>query len=325
MKSKIPYFLNFPKNFQEKNISAILKSVENGQNLQLVGLKGSGKSLIFRYLTSSQVIKNKFNIYSLDMNLIPEKNLSSVSDFIIRNLSPLDNQDDSFKKKTIVLVDSFENVEDISDSLLKIFKALTDKYRDYISFIFSVERPIDMKNSYWGKIEYISPLNQNDFDWFYSGLGGDNKSKKRIYSVSVGFMAIVKRLFEIVNSGGDLEEAINNPRINPHLLYQLELMKEGLQGNINYFDVPIYNTFISGIVTNKELTALENKAFQFLIKNSGLIIERDILIKEVWGEHASNDVADHALDQIIHRLKQKIEKDGYKLETIRGRGHRLQR
>ena len=323
MKSSIPYFPNFPKDFQKKSISAILKSVENGQNLQLVGLKGSGKSLVFRYLISSKVLKNKFNVYSLDMNLIPEKKLSTISDLITRLISPLEHQDDFINKKTIVLVDSFENVEDMSDSLLKIFKALTDKYRDYISFIFSVERPIDIKNSYWGNIEYISPLNQYDFDWFWNGLGGDKKYKSRIYEVSGGFMAIVKRLIEIVNSGGDLEEAINNPRSNPHLLYQLELMKEGLQGNKNYFDVPLYNNFLTGVKTNQELTSLENKAFQFLVKNKGIIIERDSLIKEVWGEYASNEIADHALDQVIHRLKQKIEKGGYKIETLRGRGHRL--
>jgi hypothetical protein len=178
---------------------------------------------------------------------------------------------------------------------------------------------------YWGKVEYVNPLAKNDFDWFWKGLGGDDKYKNKILNVSGGHMAIIKRLVELTKDGQDLDCVINNPRINPHLLYQLELMKEGLKGKNNYFEVPIYNTFLSGVETKRELTALENRAFQYLIKNIGMVVERDVLIKSVWDQNASADIADHALDQIIHRLKLKIVKDGYKLETVRGRGHRLRK
>ncbi len=325
MKSSRPYFLNFPPDFQKQNIDKILEAAEKGENIQFVGLKGSGKSLVFRFISTSLEIKNKYDIYSVDFNLIAERTSKAVSELLLSNLSVWEKKEKPFEKKTIILIDSFVNVENISDSLVKIFKAITDRHRDFISFVFSVERPINSGFSYWGNPEYLNLLSKSDFDWFWSGLNGKKEFKNKIYEASGGYMAIIKRIFEISNSNQNLDEVINNPRLNPHLLYQLELMKEGLKGKANYFDVPIYNTFINGVATNRELTALENKAFQFLINNKGIIIERDTLIKAIWGDYASNGIADHALDQIIHRLKQKIEKEGYKLETFRGRGHRLQK
>lgn len=323
MKSPIPYFRDFPKDFQKEIVDKVISVAESAKNLQFVGLKGSGKSLTFRYLLENSEIQKRFNVFQIDFNLVPEKTMSAVSSLVLQKLSQWEAKIDEFDKKTIILADTFENVVDIVD--VKVFNGISDRYRDYLSFIFSMERPICDGNVYWGEMIYTRPLVKKDFDWFWKGLGGDTKYKEKIYKSSGGYMALIKRLFEIFNSGGNLEEAINNPRVNPHLLYQLELMKEGLRESNNYFDVPIFNTFMNGLSTKSELTSLENKAFQFLVNNKEMVVERDTLIKVVWGEHASNDVADHALDQVIHRLKQKIEKDGYKLETIRGRGHRLEK
>jgi len=325
MKSPLPYFLDFPKDFQKQIVEKIITIVSKSENVQLVGLKGSGKSLIFRAIPNLSYIVSKFDICNIDLSLISEKTPKAISEFLLNKLTEWESKENSFKRKTIILVDSFENIEDMSFSITSIFNGISNRYRDFISFVFSVERPIESNNRYWGKAILCPPLNETDYDWFWMGLGGKKEFKEIIYKISGGYMAIVKRLFEIVNSGGDLNEIIKNPRLNPHLLYQLELMKEGLKGRENYFDVPLYETFIKGTITNKELTASENRAFQFLISNKGVIIERDSLIKAIWGEHASVGIADHALDQIIHRLKSKIEKDGYKLETIRGRGHRLQK
>lgn len=136
-------------------------------------------------------------------------------------------------------------------------------------------------------------------------------------------MALIKRLNEIAKEGGDIDETIDNPRLNAHVNYQLELMKEGFKGNKNYFDVPIYNTFIAGGNFRTEFTKLENMALKYLNKNLNVIVDREDLIQTIWGEHASQNVADHALDQLIHRLKIKLKDKNIKLETIRGRGHRL--
>ena len=326
MKSTIPYFRSFPKDFKKDIVDKIISTAQQRKNLQLIGLKGSGKSLVFRYISLNPKIINNFNICQIDFNLIPEKSTAAISKLILEKMSQEEGRIESFEKKTIILADSFENITNIlDDSLIRIFKALSDRFRDYISFIFSVDRPIGKASIFWGEVAYMTPLSGSDFEWFWKGLGGKEEFKDKIYKASGGQMAIIKRLWEIASSGGNLDTVIENPRLNPHLLYQLELMKEGLGGNKNYFDVPIFETFMKGVQFGKELTALEFKAFRFLNENKGQIIDRENLITAVWGEHASRDVADHALDQLIHRLNNKLKNSdsSVSVETTRGRGHRL--
>lgn len=323
MKTSLPYFLKFPDDFYDSVVSKITDDISKGRNIQLVGLKGSGKSLLFRYILTSDKFELKFNIFRVDLNLIPERTVKACSELLLSELSKWTENQNNLAKKTIILVDSFENVYDLSNSLLSVFSGITNTYRDYISFVFSVERPIESNDVYWGKKVYLTPLSKSDFDWFWTGIGGVEKYKNKIYEASGGFMALIKRLNEIAKEGGNIDEAIDNPRLNAHVNYQLELMKEGLKGNKNYFDVPIYNTFISGGNFRTEFTKLENNALKYLNKNLNIIVDREDLIQAIWGEHASCDVADHALDQLIHRLKIKLKNKNMRLETVRGRGHRL--
>jgi len=323
MYSGIPYFRSFPADFRSAIVAKIIEASIKGKNIQLVGPRGSGKSLLFRYLKSEPTILKDFDVYELDLNLIHERAVGAIGKLILENLKDWESKKNVFKKKTIVLVDSFENVLGMEESqLVNVFYGLMNRYRDYITFVFSVPRPIESKNVFWGSTVFMTPLNKEEFEWFYKGLGGVAEHKKAIYTATNGYMGLIKRLHEIAEDGGDISAAIENPRINPHLLYQLELMKEGLGKNKNYYDVPIFNTFINGVKVGGELTALENKAFQYLVKNKGVIMDREDLITQVWGEKAL-DIADHALDQLIHRLKIKVALEGYKIETIKGRGHRL--
>lgn len=323
-KSAIPYFSQFPPDFREEVTDKIVSAAQKGRNLQLVGPKGSGKSLFFRYFSSNPRILGTFMIYRLDFNLLAERSVSAVSQLVLTEMKKWEISRQGSGKNLIVLADSFENIVDLlDDSLARVFKGVVDRFRGFISFVFSVERPIESGNPFWGEVFLMPPLSLSDFDWFWQGLGGKKKDKNKIYHAAGGNMALIKRLSEIASSPGNLDAVIENPRLNPHLLYQLELMKEGSRGKKNYFSVPIYETFLKGQQFGKELTALEYKAFCFLEKNQGKIVMRDDLIEVVWGEHASREVTDHALDQLMHRLKPKLAEKNLKLETIRGRGHRL--
>lgn len=325
MKLAVPYFRSFPKDFKKEIVANVITIARKGKNLQLVGLKGSGKSLLFRSISLNPKILDDFNIYQIDLNLIPERSIIAVSKLILEKVLQKENEIGSSNKKTIIFLDSFEGITDILDySLIRVLKGVSDRFRDYVSFIFSIEKPIEDSNAFWGEVVYMDPLTRSDFDWFWKGLGGKEKFREKIYQASGGFMALIKRLSEIASSKGDLDAVIENPRLNHHILYQLELMKEGLNGKSNYFEVPIFTNFMKGVSFGKELTKLEFKVLNFLTKNKGKIVDRASLIKAVWGEYASEDVADHALDQLIHRLNKKLKgSNSPVIETIRGRGHRL--
>lgn len=74
----------------------------------------------------------------------------------------------------------------------------------------------------------------------------------------------------------------------------------------------------------EKLSPSEFRLLRFLIKNSERICEKDELISAVWRDTQTlAGVSDQALDQIIYRLRKKIEDDPNHpthIQTIKGRG-----
>ena len=81
------------------------------------------------------------------------------------------------------------------------------------------------------------------------------------------------------------------------------------------------------IVISDELTSLEFKLLKFLIINKGKILAKEEIINFVWGEQKTTlGVTDQALDQLIFRLRKKIEGNPNRpkyILTIKGRGFRF--
>lgn len=323
MKSSLPYFLDFPKDFGRELEEAINKSGERGVNLQVVGLKGSGKSLMFRAILG----RNK-DIKYIDCNLLTEKYIDKLWNKGISG---------------ICLIDSFENIVGYDNNLVKKIMSIYDQNRDYVTFVFSVEREMVMKSSC--DTYYVKPLNKLETKWFVNGLAQFNNGVKdiiinKIIEVSGGCMAIIKRLYEAGAGGEDLEKLIDNPHLNSHLKYQLELMVEGLGKDKNdvealkkYYLVDEKGKFLSKVVENfmvqksrgrnENLTREEDKVMKLLEKNKNQICLREDLIGMIWGKNADLTISDHALDQLMHRLRNKLKNNGVEIETVRGRGYIL--
>lgn len=73
-----------------------------------------------------------------------------------------------------------------------------------------------------------------------------------------------------------------------------------------------------------KLTSLEFKFLSFLLDNENKMVQRDEIIKQVWSDTFSTaGVTDQALDQLVSRLRKKIEDDPNNptyIQTIKGRG-----
>lgn len=347
-KSNLPYFRDFPIDFRKDDINAISDAINKNFNLQFIGAKGSGKSLTFRAIKQLNIFKN-VEVFLIDFNLIPEKSSLSVLNLIwgamngwensnklsegeiVVNIQNKFNQIESRGKRILFLFDSFENLTDLKEKLiLNSLGSLIDSNRDLITCVFSLESPINEKIlGRFAQIYYVAMLSKADFEWFIGGLQDtygkqiDSKSKKLIFETSGGFMALVKRLFEIWESGENLEYLIQNPENNIHLRYQLDLISE----SENNLKVPILENYIKDIKSpNKNgdnLTVSEFKLLSYLGSTKGQICSREDIIFSLWGENASFDVSNHALDQLIHRLKKKLDETEMKIETVRGRGYRL--
>ncbi len=77
-------------------------------------------------------------------------------------------------------------------------------------------------------------------------------------------------------------------------------------------------------VISELLTAQEFRLVRFLLQNQGRIIERDELISAVWPDiKISEAISDEAIDQMVFRLRKKIEDEPAKpkyIQTVKGRG-----
>ncbi|HKC14924.1 MAG TPA: winged helix-turn-helix domain-containing protein [Patescibacteria group bacterium] len=81
-------------------------------------------------------------------------------------------------------------------------------------------------------------------------------------------------------------------------------------------------------ILSDNLTSSEFKLFKFLIENRNRILERQEIIESVWKDTKTRlGVTDQALDQLISRLRKKVEEDPNSpihLLTIKGRGFKFQ-
>lgn len=73
-----------------------------------------------------------------------------------------------------------------------------------------------------------------------------------------------------------------------------------------------------------QLTSSEFRLLKYLLHNEDRVIERDELINVVWGDNKSiAGITDQAVDQLIFRVRRKIEEDAnhpIHLQTVKGRG-----
>lgn len=80
-------------------------------------------------------------------------------------------------------------------------------------------------------------------------------------------------------------------------------------------------------IISELLSPQENRLLRFLIENQNRIVDREEIIQAVWPEaQAAEGVSDEAIDQMIFRLRQKIEDEPGKPQhvlTVKGLGFRF--
>lgn len=109
--------------------------------------------------------------------------------------------------------------------------------------------------------------------------------------------------------------------------YALEKNKLSAENKKIIFDQNSNEIKKGDLVISDKLTSSEFKLLQFLLLNSGKVLNREEIIKAVWKDTQSTaGVTDQALDQLIFRLRKKIEIDPNTptyIQTVKGRGFRF--
>ena len=121
-------------------------------------------------------------------------------------------------------------------------------------------------------------------------------------------------------------EKMTIPLFEEFILDQKQNLLRQTLGKIEY-DETSHEIKRGEITISEGLTSSEFKLLKFLIKNPEKILERDEVINAVWEDLSSTvGVSEQALDQLIFRLRKKIEENPNSpihIQTIKGRGFKF--
>lgn len=96
-----------------------------------------------------------------------------------------------------------------------------------------------------------------------------------------------------------------------------------LQDIIKIGDIEIdtkkHEVTASGEIVN--LTLKEYELLKRLMKNSNIVMTRDLLLEEIWGYDFDGET--RTVDVHVRTLRQKLGKSGERIETVRGVGYRM--
>ena len=96
-----------------------------------------------------------------------------------------------------------------------------------------------------------------------------------------------------------------------------------LQDFIKIGDIEIdtkkHEVTASGEIVN--LTLKEYELLKRLMKNSNIVMTRDLLLEEIWGYDFDGET--RTVDVHVRTLRQKLGKSGERIETVRGVGYRM--
>jgi hypothetical protein len=84
---------------------------------------------------------------------------------------------------------------------------------------------------------------------------------------------------------------------------------------------------IRGVEITPPLSAAQYSLLEILASNDGLVVSRESLIKQIWGQTEAANVSDQALDALVRRLRDRIaqlDKQHQYIVTVRGHGLRLE-
>ena len=305
-------FLDFPDNFQSEIFAKIFKSIDRSESVTIIAPPGTGKTLLLQLLSQ----KRPDAIY-LDLNGDWERNIWA-------------------QDKSVIILDHAENLTlpDFDKQSL-YFKAIREAKRDRVAFVFAISGDVapagPLKTVMLENLIHMEPLNKRDATVFLARTEKLYKEKltpaqkQKILALSGGVPRIIKRLCKLfldnidpaidLKLQSDLDEINKFLQTNPQIKWNIPLLSNS----------PDNEEVIGKIRFNESLSRQEYELAKLLIERESKLVTREEMIEVVW-KSKMYEVNEHALDQMLHRLRKKLDKatPKGKLITYRGRGCKLE-
>lgn len=343
--------LVYPSSYRRDFLNRISTLVIRGESMNLFGPAGIGKTTDLQLLFENEPIKKThFGDETVSHIFINADETNDENENIIitklaefRKLNPghlaiiIDHADRFIENDSLRL---FSNIRAIRESsrpktgIIALSNGNLAKYSDLgaltpiRSLLFENLIPVPLLN------HEDAVISLDNWSTYYQ-CNLSSITRRNILKVCSGFPRFIKRLTKLAADGIDLAKVIENPRQDYKLQVDLENLMDFNNGNPeNSYKIPLLikldkltNNTVDRIGSIKFINLLSKQELllaKLLIENKGKMVTREAMIEAVW-QSKMYDVNEHALDQMLHRLRQKLATTTpkCKLVVFRGRGVKL--
>ncbi len=284
--------------------SKVAAFLARGESVQIVGLPGMGKSNFGHSLGG----------FFLDPNFYPDPTAITFINAIKES-----------QETKLIVIDSANRL--LKPELQPFFfylKALRDRHKYSLAYVLLTPhaigpeyRPLlgDFYEIASEHIERLPPTDPTQMSYF--GFSPTPKQVDQITKLSGGIPALIKICVMALRDESSLD-----PEKNPKLKAQIEEMLSVSPDDPVLTRSQLVCEYIANHPQNN-LSAAETRLLNLLLENQNQVVTKDQICATVYPDVKDRaGISDHALDQLIHRLRLKV-KSKHTITTHRGLGYQL--
>lgn len=344
--------ISYPKSYRHEFFSRLARLTLRGESMLIFGPAGIGKTSDLQFLLQNETTRKEyFGNNEVVLHWIGGDELYESA--LQKHLEALTTLPRSGNQHVIIVVDHVDRLSNENYTpLFSAIRALRESSRPNVSVI-SLSNINLAKYPALGSLTPIQPLlleniilvptlSKDDtrsslslWEKFYE-IKLDKKITEQIICDTNGFPRLIKRLVKLAADKQNLPEILKNPATDSKLKLDLENIASFNRANPEMaYKIPLLDRLEE--LTSADFDQIEKVRFyerlsrqeyilaKLLIERNGQLVTREEMISAVWPKNLL-ETSEHALDQMLHRVRKKLETARPKCELIvyRGRGVRLQ-
>jgi energy-coupling factor transporter ATP-binding protein EcfA2 len=354
----VAFWERYPSHYRANEVRLILRAVEAGESCAVLGLSGSGKSNLLKFLAGrDQEIASHIDFVSVDCNRMRAKSLAEfyrVAVEVLEGSLPtngdpgmeglaraLDRRVESGGRVLCLLFDRFDILIDLGDETIwNHLRALRDEHKYSLAYVTVSRRPLPAQNElaelFYGHTFWLGPLSKEDAIWSaqeYAQRAGRQWDADQIASIlhlSGCYPSFLRAVCQAAMEGSQLSLSalLAHPAVQaPMEEFWADRPSEEMLTKSGLLENPLLAGSRPAAPVPPDLTAKEKRLLDALQARPGQICEKDELICAVWPEDQvyGKGLRDDSLAQLVRRLREKIEPDPAhprQILTVPGRGYR---
>jgi adenylate kinase family enzyme len=343
----------YPDDYRADEVRAIVRAVQAGESVSIVGLSGAGKSNLAGFLANRPPVDDP-GLVLVDANRLSSRTADALWTLMRRALGEREPQPDAFDaldraveawmaqrgKRLCFIIDRFDEVA-ADPQVLNNLRALRDAYKYDLTYVVTTRRSLSSDNEFAELVQantlWLGPLATSDARWNVqryaarNGVTWDDEVADALIHFSQGYPSLLRAVSEAHAAGAELtlhalaSHAAVRSRVEE---FWADAPDEAALRQARLLDNPLLMAGRAPTlnVDLSQLTAKESLLLDYFLAHPGEVCDKEALILAVWPEDQIYDegVRDSSLAQLVRRLRQKVEPDASEptfIQTVPGRGY----